>query len=223
MIFQSAETWSTYAQACAFVGNSLLKPMTQTSPVGLDAEFWRSFPDFGSEEVRMAAETCAFFAEGLDGEDSAKAVERVSVEYTRLFVGPPSPAAAPWETMYRSDGSTVGFGEATFEMRRLLREAGLQLCNENNQYEDHMGIELLYLSVLCQRIADALAVEDENAAGVLVAQARGFAAERPTSWIDALAERVEQTFPAGYFSCILRLAKGILGVLVGREQLSRML
>lgn len=215
MVAFNAETWKAYAQACAFAGNSLLKPMTQTLPVGLDPAFWAEFPDFGSNALRFAAGECAGFAQSLSDIEANQAVMRVSVEYTRLFVGPPSPAAAPWETIYRSCNPSVGFGEATFEMRRLLREAGLQLCNDNNQYEDHMGIELLYLSVLCDRIADALAAGDEDAAEALAAQARGFASERPASWIDALAERVEEAFPAGYFSHILRLSREILKVLIG--------
>lgn len=210
----NADTWSAYAQACAFMGNSLLKPMTQTSPVGLDPAFWAAFPDFGSEEVRLAAGKCANFAQGLTDVEHNRAVEQVAVEYTRLFVGPSSPAAPPWETMYRSGNTSVGFGEATFEMRRLLREAGLQLSNENNQYEDHMGIELLYISVRCQRVADALAAGDEAAAEALAIRVRAFASQRPSSWIGAFIDRVEEAFPNGYFSCVLRLSSEMLKVLV---------
>ena len=39
-------------------------------------------------------------------------------------------------------------------MRERLRALGLELCNENNQYEDHVGIELLYLSELCRRASE---------------------------------------------------------------------
>ena len=53
------------------------------------------------------------------------------------------PRLLPWETMYRGENVTVGFGQATFEMRELLREAGLEVRNVNDQYEDHLGIELL--------------------------------------------------------------------------------
>lgn len=209
----NVETWRTYAQAFAFMGNSLLKPMTQTSPAGLEAAFWRAFPDFGSDEVRAAAEACARFAEGLEGEDPAKSIEGVSVEYTKLFVGPPKPAAPPWETMYRSDNVTVGFGDPTFEMRGLLREAGLQLSNENNQYEDHMGIELLYLSTLCQRVADLIEAGEGDEADELAIQVRDFASDHPLAWADAFAGRIEDAFPGGYFSCVIRLCEEALRAL----------
>ena len=162
-----------YSDMLAFIGNSLLKPMTQTQSVGLDPLFWKSLPDFG---------------------------EAVSVEYTRLFVGPPSPAAPPWETMYR--GSTnVGFGEATFEMRNYLHDLGLELSNENRQYEDHMGIELLYLSELCRRVGEGDGDEE---------QARSFVVKHPLSWIDAFLDRIEGISPQGYFSCLVRLEKALL-------------
>lgn len=127
-----------YGDMLAFIGNSLLKPMTQTQSVGLDPLFWKSLPDFGEDSIGEAVSLCEGIAERIGRECGERAVEVVSVEYTRLFVGPPSPAAPPWETMYR--GSTnVGFGEATFEMRNCLRNIGLELSNENRQYEDHHG------------------------------------------------------------------------------------
>lgn len=41
-------------------------------------------------------------------------------------------------------------------MRALLRNAGLEVSNENNQYADHVGIELLYASVPCGTCAQLL-------------------------------------------------------------------
>lgn len=42
------------ARALAFVGNSSLAPMSQTSDAALDRAFWAAFPDFGSEEAACA-------------------------------------------------------------------------------------------------------------------------------------------------------------------------
>lgn len=128
------------ADALAFCGNSLLAPITQTANVGLDPAFWEAFPTFGDEGVARAVQSCAMWAAAFGRRcESADqdAVTRCAVEYTRLFVGPPRPAAAPWETAYRAAAAgvetSVGFGQATFEMRELLREAGLGLSNENHQ------------------------------------------------------------------------------------------
>ena len=142
--------------------------------------------------------------------DGCDPVERCAVEYTRLFVGPPRPAAAPWETMHRAGGSaavggaTVGFGQATFEMRALLREAGLEVKNENNQYEDHIGIELLYLSALCARAAEG----EEGA----VEEVRAFAEDRLLAWLPFLRAAAEEAAPDGYLPLLLALADALLRV-----------
>ena len=183
--------WKTLSEAYAFIGNSLLKPMTMTSTVGLDPAFWEAFPSFDDEAVAEAVAACARYAEGAvqraeAGEDES---QRAAVEYTKLFVGPPSPAAAPWETMYRGENVTVGFGQATFEMRELLREAGLEVRNVNNQYEDHLGIELLYLSSLCAR-ADA-----DAAAAPALESVADFIEKHPLSWVDAFRARIAEAAP----------------------------
>ena len=238
------------ADAYAFLGNSLLKPMTQTADVGLDPAFWEAFPAFGSSDVAAAVASCARYAERARREaasEGADPVERCAVEYTRLFIGPPSPAAAPWETMYRGSGLSelaadggrnagagaapngepgacselgvdvdarsgdgqpggrrrrgrnagpVGFGQATFEMRELLRENCLELRNENNQYEDHMGIELLLLSEFVRR-------GDLDAADA-------FARDHPLDWVGRFRSAVTEAFPGGYFDNLLGVVAALL-------------
>lgn len=198
----SAIPWSVLSDLYAFLGNSLLKPMSQTASVGLDPAFWAELPDFGDASVRASLDRCVCVARAFADDGLEQAVEAVSVEYTRLFIGPPSPAAAPWETFYRNEDVTVGFGEATFQMRTLLREAGLELANENRQYEDHLGIELLYLSVLCGRIAQGRSVEIERVIA--------FIDEHPASWTHRLADRIAQTFPEGYCFCVVELIEKVL-------------
>ena len=140
-------------------------------------------------------------------------MQRESVEYTKLFVGPPHPAAAPWETMHRGEGASVGFGEATFEMQRLLREAGLEVSNENNQYADHIGIELLYASVLCQRAAEACDAGDETRASELESQLASFVRAHPLAWIGRLVTAVTEAEANGYIVRLLELARALLATL----------
>ncbi|WP_165170224.1 molecular chaperone [Adlercreutzia sp. ZJ242] len=200
-----SQTWTELSQAFAFLGNSLLAPMSQTERYGVDPSFWREFPDFGDEEVAASVSRCLAYAEGkraaLDEDDL---VREISVEYTHLFIGPPRPSAAPWETFYRNADVSVGFGEATFEMQRLLREAGLRISNENNQYADHIGIELLYLATLCERAACGDQASAEAGAA--------FAADRPLVWIDAYCQRICDERADGYYRGVVELASALLSL-----------
>ncbi|WP_080799196.1 TorD/DmsD family molecular chaperone [Arabiibacter massiliensis] len=196
--------WKTLSEAYAFIGNSLLKPMTQTPTVGLDPAFWEGFPTF-DEGIAEAVAGCLRYAEAAAerAEAGGDEAQRCAVEFTRLFVGPPKPAAAPWETMHRGQDVTVGFGQPTFEMRQLLREAGLEVKNENNQYEDHMGIELLLLSTLCAR-QDA---EPDAEGARKIAE---FIDAHPLAWVGKLHARVAEEAPEGYFAALLALEEVLL-------------
>ncbi len=198
------------AQAYAFLGNSLLKPMTQTATVGIDPAFWEAFPTFGDEGIARAVQACAEFARTCAPDD----LTAVAVEHTRLFVGPPSPAAPPWETFYRAENVTVGFGQATFEMREALRALGLEVRNENNQYEDHVGIELLCLSEICRRRGEGAegtgSAEGTNDTGAAAppSEAR-FLDEHLLSWLPAFRTAVAKTAPGGYHDHLLAVAEAL--------------
>lgn len=202
----TAEQWQERSEVFAFLGNSLLKPIRQTGQAGLDPAFWERFPGMGSAQVSAAAAALGAYVRDLPGNCETDPVTDVSVEYTHLFVGPPKPAAAPWETMHRGEGTDIGFGQATFEMRELLRDAGLEVRNENNQYEDHLGIELLLLSVYCSRAANG---ED----GFDAARVAGYAGEHPLAWAGKLQAAVHADSPGGYYDLLLRLTQAALETL----------
>lgn len=221
-----------YAQRFAFLGNSLLLPMSQTSAIGLEPDFWLQFPVLEDQHVRASCEKLAKWAKAYKGiptkegaesiEESAKdrknqedltiqqnlathqnletqrKVAGVSVEFTHLFVGPPRPSAYPWETFYRGEGITNGFGHATLEMKQALQEIGLKLDNKNNQYEDHIGIELLYISELCSKGIDAVVAH------------KSFIEAHPLSWIDKLQASIHAEIPGGYFDLVVGLTKELL-------------
>lgn len=202
------------ADALAFVGNSFLAPMSQTLDAGLDRVFWAAFPDFGSEQVARALD--GLFAWAVEGEDVPRAerVRAVSVEYARLFIGPPEPAVAPWESFYVQEGVTNGFGEPTFRMQERLRQAGLEVSNANNQYADHIGIELLYCSALAQRAAagELSHDEEEGAAGAREATLlRSFVEVELLAWLERFAAALHGQ-AATYYGLLADLAVGLASV-----------
>lgn len=139
--------WVTYSQVFAFLGNSLLSPMKQTSDAGMDPAFWAAFPDFGDDAVALACKRC---------------------------------------------------GEAASEVVA------------HGMREDHIGLELLYLSELCRRRA-------EEATGCLVDDGvcgdeavRAFIESHPLGWVEALRSAVQESHPQGYIDGILGVAEASL-------------
>lgn len=136
----------------------------------------------------------------------AERVRAVSVEYARLFIGPPEPAVAPWESFYVQEGVTNGFGEPTFRMRERLRQAALEVSNENNQYADHIGIELLYCSELARRAASGGPAGTEEAALL-----ESFVEIDLLPWLGRFTTALYEE-GATYYGLLADLAEGLLGV-----------
>ncbi len=189
-----------YAEPFAFLGNSLLRAPSQVEPLALSPSFWDYFDDFPELGIRGAVSDCRQCVESLhNAEVSEKEVaQRISAEFSKLFLGPPSPTAPPWETFYQGDDAHVGYGEPTFDMRHLLTRYGLVLDGPMRQYEDHMGVELLLLSELCLRneVSNPEVLE--------------YMDTHPYAWIDDLIGRIESHCSEGFYICLLRLSKGMM-------------
>ena len=188
------------AERFAFLGNSLLRPMGSGTGCGLNEGFWEAFATgLGRAGFLGAARSAlgrlaAHARREADAATADEAVLRIAQEHARLFVGPPKPAAPPWETMYAQPGriGAVGFGRATFAMQDLLRAAGLRMAGESNQYADHLGIELLFAATLLGRGPAAST------------DAARFASER-LAWTPAFASAVSEAAPDGYYRGVAEL------------------
>ena len=197
----NSEKWEEASELYAFLGNSLLTPIRRTEHVGINPEFWESIGTLFDGALEAPALALVEYARSRANEEEKDVLQDISVEFTHLFVGPPSPFAPPWETTNGKVPTSVGFGEATFDMRRRLREVGLSVQNENHQYEDHMGIELLYLSVLCKRAASGESTSEDACA---------FIEEHPLAWIGRFKDKVAAAAPGGYYQLLLELAQATM-------------
>jgi len=82
-------------------------------------------------------------------------------DYQRLFVGPDSLLAPPYESVYRTVDRLL-FDEPTFEVRAAYRTLGLQAPHLNREPDDHIGLEFSFLSSLCEHALVALARDDRR-------------------------------------------------------------
>ena len=212
------EAFAQVAPWLAIAGNALLTSPSQAGAAGevlFDAGLWEELAACEDAEIAAAAAELAAFARG------ESAAQRASVEFAHLFVGPPKPAVAPWETFYRQQGCAVGFGEATHTMRAALRDNGLELAQAGRQYEDHMGIELLLASELCRRAGDVSwdtrtgcrcpsQVECDDEEGESAERAAKFVRTRPLSWMPTFRQAVERERPQGFYTPLLELTQALL-------------
>lgn len=93
---------------------------------------------------------------------AAQGLQELLVDYTRLFMGPPSPLAAPYGSIWLSGEGTV-MQESTVALEGLYGEAGFELDEELAEMPDHVAVELEFLYLLTYKQNEARRAGEEVA------------------------------------------------------------
>lgn len=112
------------------------------------------------------------------GDRSKKGIEDetltdLKVDYTRLFTGIKKVPVAPWESVYFSDERLV-FQAQTLDVRSWYRRYGLEAVNLHQEPDDHIGLELAFVSHLAKLGVAALEAKDEETFEALLQAQRNF-------------------------------------------------
>jgi putative dimethyl sulfoxide reductase chaperone len=91
--------------------------------------------------------------QGLNNDDDEKIIQ-LKEEYNRLFIGPNALPAPLWESVYLSREHLL-FEEVTLEVRNCYHQYGLSFIRESNEPDDHIVIELEFLSYLIQKTLES--------------------------------------------------------------------
>lgn len=130
-------------------------------------------------------------------------------EFHRLF-GTLGPAAAPpWQSVYL-DRERVVMGEETLRIRELFARYGLAFVHRNRLPDDHLGLELQFLSVLAGRTAEALARGDCDAVRPLLEGMQECLDNHLLRWLDQFVARAEAASPTGVYAGLSRLTLGVV-------------
>lgn len=126
-------------------------------------------------------------------------------EYLRLFVGPATPLAPPWESVYVSASGSL-FTKDTLGVRAFYREFGFRACGYPREADDHLATELTFMAELCKEELAALQAADWCRAAWLHEGQSRFLEEHPMRWMPLFAERLFQQAPD---SCYAVLSKAV--------------
>lgn len=94
-----------------------------------------------AEGVSLLRDWNERYRAGLD-DDAAGALR---TDATRLFAGLQTMAVPPWESVYFNKERMI-FQEQTLEVRTWYRDYGMQIAQFNHEPEDHIGLELDFVS-----------------------------------------------------------------------------
>lgn len=140
---------------------------------------------------------------------TSETYDALSVDYTRLFIGPDRVLAPLWESVYFNDERMV-FKEQTMQVRAWYKRFGLAVSDLNHEPDDHLGLELAFLAHLARQALAAIEQQDSAGYERIVAGQRAFLAEHPLKWVRAWCELVTQHAHTDFFRGIALFTQGSL-------------
>ncbi|MDR1185798.1 MAG: molecular chaperone TorD family protein [Coriobacteriales bacterium] len=125
-------------------------------------------------------------------------------DYTRLFVGPGTLLAAPWESVYVSPKRLL-FQKSTLEVRADYNAEGFVFAGYPSAPDDHLAAELDFIYQLCLRFEAAAETGDAAECGRLAEVQRSFEERHLLRWIDGFAQQVADANVRPYYPVLSRL------------------
>lgn len=149
----------------------------------LIAERVFSEPPFGAAqpEIVRGLEVLQRWTEAHATGISDASFSDLKLDYTRLLIGLDNMPTAPWESVYFNRERLV-FQEQTIQVRGWYAQFGLQAEKLNKEPDDHIGLEILFLSHLASLALQAIEQNDENALKKVLQAQSDFLSEHLLRW-----------------------------------------
>jgi putative dimethyl sulfoxide reductase chaperone len=133
-------------------------------------------------------------------------------DYTRLFIGPGKVLAPPWESVYYSEERLI-FQEQTLKVREWYRRFGLESEKLHNEPDDHIGLELAFLTHLAGLALQVLQDKDSEKLDKILDAKRQFLKAHPLKWAPYWQEEVEKHAQTDFYRGLALLTVGALKAL----------
>ncbi|NKE68563.1 molecular chaperone TorD family protein [Ramlibacter sp. RBP-2] len=129
---------------------------------------------------------------------AAQDLQELLVDYTRLFLGPPSPLAAPYGSVWLT-GENAVMQESTVALQGLYGEAGFELDEDLAEMPDHVAVELEFLYLLTFKQNEAWRAGDEVAIGAWNQLHGLFLRDHLGAWIGRFAAAVRDRAQTSFY------------------------
>ena len=192
--------------AKAFLG----KPSAEYLAQVRDGRLLDALQDSLSEEYRSAIEGLRGVAMG----PSFASAGELEPVYESLFRVPvPGRYVPPYESCFREGAGAIdsGYGDmwgsSSCQVNEFYARNRLKLAVENLP-SDHVGVELLFMSKMCELEAQAIKEGEYESAALLQYEELQFLESHLIVWLPRLARKVGEVHPGGFYAHLAWLAAG---------------
>ena len=155
-----------------------------------DEHTGEAFGLLSEEEKDIMDRTAVFLGEIREEKQNPAFLEEAKDEYTRLFIGPMSLVAPPWESVYGQKDAML-FQESTLEVRNTYRQYGLIPEGYPHVADDSLALELHFMALLAQRGLDAFYAGKNDDLTADLTGSSDFLKKHLLVWVPKFLERMK--------------------------------
>ena len=155
-----------------------------------DEHTGEAFGLLSEEEKDIMDRTAVFLSEIREEKQNPAFLEEAKDEYTRLFIGPVSLVAPPWESVYGQKDAML-FQESTLEVRNTYRQYGLIPEGYPHVADDSLALELHFMALLAQRGLDAFYAGKNDDLTADLTGSSDFLKKHLLVWVPKFLERMK--------------------------------
>jgi len=196
----AADVLDGYAAACAFLSRLFLEPADESLVGALrEGPLLTDWPMEADEDtVRGLQELRAGMTTPLDV---------LLVDHRDLFEGPDHVLACPYESVYLSE-EHLTFEEQTLAVRAFYRRFGVEAPLLGREPDDHIGLELSFISHLCTLGLDAIEAADADAETAMIATVGDFLDQHLLRWVEGCLDRIGENATTDFYRGLGHLTRG---------------
>jgi putative dimethyl sulfoxide reductase chaperone len=131
----------------------------------------------------------------------------LAVDHRDLFEGPDHVLACPYESVYLSD-EHLTFEQQTLDVRAFYNQFGVEAPSVGKEPDDHIGLELSFISHLCVLGLDAIEASDADAETAMIATIGDFLEQHLLRWVDDCLDRVVEHAATDFYRGLGQLTRG---------------
>ena len=198
------EVYSSFAVCLEFLSRAFLRePEEKALQRLVDEDLFSEWPLPGREDMSEGLRCMQKFS----SEWESGQLPHLRENFTHLFIGLERTLAPPFSSVYLGKEGIL-FDEETLKVRDFYTRFGLELGGKNRVPDDHIGIELHFLSTMCRETASAIGTRNNNLRQNFETGIKSFLSDHLLLWIDPLVQNILENTENNYFRGIAFLTKG---------------
>jgi putative dimethyl sulfoxide reductase chaperone len=176
--------------------------------IGGGEQLSRTLPELAKSSQSLGRELPKIMKIGqsLANYAQAKPIEfqQMCFEFNRLFVGPGSPVAPPYESVYLSQDRLV-MQEQTLEVRKLYQLENLMTTSQGTTPDDFIATELEFAGYLLNRVIQESNAGNSSNATKYRHLFNVFMQEHPRRWLQVFATIVSENTRHPVFLLVMQV------------------